>query len=153
MKNSILLFKLNNMLCGVCANEVERIIKYQSLKKPEDLPEFFDGIIEERGSGIPLIDLNKRFFGISTEFSKKTKVIISKENNGYKGNIGYMVDDVLYLHQASDYDMEKPAENILGHTSRYVKSILKKDGFAIPVYSLINVLSDEEALQLMGSMV
>jgi len=151
MKNSILLFKLNNMLCGVCANEVERIVKYQSGIKPEDLPGFFDGIVEERGISIPFIDLNKRFFGISTEPAKKTKIIICKENNGYKGNIGYMVDDVLHLHQASEYDMEKPAENIIGHSSRYVKSILKKDGFAIPVYSLSSILSDEEALQLTGS--
>jgi len=90
-----LTFKLNAEVYGINILNIKEIIDYGNVTQVPMMPEFIAGVINLRGSVVPVVDLALRF---SEKPSKRTKrssiVIIELECEEQKLEIGITVDVV-----------------------------------------------------------
>jgi purine-binding chemotaxis protein CheW len=138
----IVVFSLNNEVCGVESNQVFKIERYQKVRKLSDVPDFIEGLFELRGITLPVINLNKRFNLGSSEITKKSKIIISPVNEFL---FGFMVNDVFEILKLTGDDIENAPEAFerTGKTN-HLKKVGKKGDKVISILDMSKILSTEE---------
>ncbi len=141
----VVIFRLNNELCGAETSQVTEILKYQEAEKVPKMPRFLDGLINLRGRIIPVINLNKRFELGETDITKKTKIIITQINDGY---LGYIVNDVTEIVRFTKDELELTPEIINKTGNTYMKYVGKKGEKIVSILDLKGILSDKETVRL-----
>lgn len=141
----VVVFTLNDEVCGVETTQVKEIVKYESVTKMPDMPNFVDGVISLRGAVVPVVNLNKRFGLGETEITKKTKIII----NDVEGKlIGFIVNDVSEIIKIPAEDIEETPELIRETHNSYLKNVGRRGEELISILDLSAVLTDTEIKSL-----
>lgn len=141
----IVVFCLNDGICGVDTSQVREIVKYEDITKMPKLPRFIEGVINLRGNVVPIVNLNKRFKLGDTEITKKTKVIITQIEGRL---IGFMVNDVYEIIRLTSEDVEDTPELIKKVYNDYLKCVGKKGHKLISILDLGIILTDSELEEL-----
>src|SRR5690606_39813760 len=76
MVSQYLIFSLGGEQFAVGTLRVREIIEYGNLTSVPMVPAFIRGVINLRGSVVPVIDLNARFGRARTETSRRTCIVI-----------------------------------------------------------------------------
>ena len=122
--------------------EVLSVIKTTPL--PSAL-EFLAGVINLRGSIIPVVDLRKKFGLPAVEDTVDTSIIIVEiEANGEKTVIGAIVDAVKGVLNCEEKDLEAPPKFGMRLNSHLVQAIAKRDGAFIVILDTDKVFSETE---------
>ena len=138
-------FNLNGQLFGAEAMQVFQIIRYQEATKIPRMPKFIEGIINYRGSVLPVINLARRFDTGELEVTKKTKILVSKIDDKYAG---FIVNDVSEIIKFSEEDIEPAPFIVSSEANAYLKKVGKKDGRLISIVDLGKILNDSEIKRL-----
>ena len=113
--NQYLTFMLSGETYGINILDIKEIIEYGNLTPVPMMPDFIAGVINLRGSVVPIINLKLRFGGNTTEIGKRTSiVIIEVGNNDRKNEIGIIVDIVNEVIDLAESDIE-PAPSFGAH--------------------------------------
>jgi len=144
----IVVFSLNDGICGVDTSQVKEIVKYEEVTKMPKMPKFIEGVINLRGNVVPIVNLNKRFRLGDTEITKKTKVIITHIDGKF---IGFLVNDVYEIISLSSEDIEETPDLIRKVYNDYLKCVGKKGDKLISILDLSIVLTDSELEELEDS--
>lgn len=102
MENKWLTFWMDSQLFGVSIAGVEQIIGMQPITGVPEYPPYARGIINLRGSIIPLIDLRLRLGRAEVAYNERTCIIINQVEDS---QLGFIVDEV-------DEVVEIPADYI-----------------------------------------
>jgi purine-binding chemotaxis protein CheW len=94
-------FSLNNEMYAIDAMHVQEIIELVNITKVPHLPEFLKGVINLRGTIIPVVDLKLKFGMTADGYKKHTCVIVTGFSGGVMGLIVDSVSDVLYIPDKS----------------------------------------------------
>jgi purine-binding chemotaxis protein CheW len=94
-------FSLNDEEYAFDALNVREIIEFGNVTKVPHLPDFFKGVINLRGTIIPVVDLKQKFGMESGNYQKHTCVIVTEFSKGVMGVIVDAVSDVMYLADES----------------------------------------------------
>jgi len=86
----VTVFKIDNEEYAFDIEEVQEIIRYDTITPIPDAPQYVEGVLNLRGAVIPIISLPKRL-GYECNITDKTKIIVCSIDNE---NIGFIVDDV-----------------------------------------------------------
>ena len=90
-----LTFTLRDEVFAMDIRRVREIIQYSSMTAVPHMPEFVRGVINLRGSVVPVIDLHSRFGRGRSDIGKKTCIVIfDGSREGEKLELGLMVDAV-----------------------------------------------------------
>ena len=90
-----LTFLLGGEMYAIGILNVKEIIEYGQLTEIPMMPAFIRGVINLRGSVVPVIDLAARFGGNQTETSRRTCIVIIELSSGdERHDIGVVVDAV-----------------------------------------------------------
>lgn len=92
-----LTFTLGGETYGIEILKVQEIRSYEIATKIANTPDFIKGVINLRGSIVPIVDLRMRFNLSSVEYNDFTVVIILNLNNRIIGIVVDSVSDVLAL--------------------------------------------------------
>jgi purine-binding chemotaxis protein CheW len=104
-----LTFTLGGEMFAIEIDNIKEIIEYGSLTEVPMMPGFIRGVINLRGSVVPVVDLSVRFGRNKTEISRRTCiVIIEVEGDGEKHDIGVMVDSVSEVLEIPRSEIEPP---------------------------------------------
>ena len=104
-----LTFLLGGEMFAIAILNIKEIIEYGSLTEVPMMPGFIRGVINLRGSVVPVVDLSARFGRSRTEVSRRTCiVIIEVENGDEKHDIGVMVDSVSEVLEIPRSEIEPP---------------------------------------------
>ncbi|RXE59716.1 chemotaxis protein CheW [Acetivibrio mesophilus] len=141
----IAVFSLNDEICGVDTSQVKEIVKYEEVSKMPRMPRFIDGVINLRGSVVPIVNLNKRFKLGDMEVGKKTKVIITDIEDKL---IGFVVNDVFEIIRLSADEIEPTPDIIKKVYNDYLKCVGKKGEKLISILDLSIILTDSEIGEL-----
>ncbi|AGB19177.1 chemotaxis protein CheW [Thermoanaerobacterium thermosaccharolyticum] len=145
MLNQIVIFKLNDEEFCVDIMDVLEIIRMQTITKVPDVPSFVEGIINLRGTVIPIIDLKKRLKLKLTNYDDDTRIIIIKIN---EKSIGFIVDSVTeVLHVENDSIKEAP-DIIAGIGKEYIESVVSYDDRLIINLDLEKILTENEKKEI-----
>jgi purine-binding chemotaxis protein CheW len=141
----VVVFTLNDEVCGVETNQVKEIVKYESITKMPEMPKFIDGVISLRGTVVPVVNLNKRFGLGDTEITKKTKIII----NDIEGKlVGFIVNDVSEIIKIQAEDIENTPDLIKENQNSYLKNVGRRGEELISILDFSAILSDTEIKSL-----
>jgi purine-binding chemotaxis protein CheW len=107
-----LTFVLGNEEYGVEILKVQEIRSYEAATKIANTPDFIKGVINLRGSIVPIVDLRMRFKLSKAEYNDTTVVIILNLNNRTMGMVVDGVSDVLELKSSQISSVPELVSNI-----------------------------------------
>jgi len=144
-----LTFMLGGKVYGLEILNIKEIIEYGEITEVPMTPDFISGVINLRGSVVPVIDLSQRFSGQSTEYTKRTSIIILEVNNDdLRIEIGVtvdMVNEVLDIHP----NEVEPAPSLGNQIqTTFIRGMAKIDGNLLILLDIENVLSVDELSQV-----
>lgn len=94
-----LTFMMDSRLMGLPLVSVEQIVIVQAITPVPEMPDYCKGIMNLRGSIVPVIDLRLRFGSPEIPYGEKTSIIICRVDDQLIGCIVDYVEDVLTVEE------------------------------------------------------
>ena len=151
-----LTFLLSGEMFAVGILNVKEIIEYGHLTEIPMMPSFIRGVINLRGSVVPVIDLSARFGGKVTELSRRTCIVIVEVSDELgdqvsRHDIGIMVDAVSEVLDIPGSEIEPPPSFGARIRADFIFGMGKVAGKFVIILNINKVLSVEEIAQLTGT--
>ncbi|MCB1176046.1 MAG: purine-binding chemotaxis protein CheW [Leptospiraceae bacterium] len=146
-ESQYLTFKCGEELFALAILNIKEIKGYTPPTSIPMMSRFIKGVINLRGTVLPIIDLNLRFGRESTKITKRTCVIIVEvitEAETEKMNIGLLVDGVSEVVDIPPAEIEKTPEFGSKVRNDFIKSIGKLNGKFVIILDIQKVLSIDE---------
>ena len=146
-----LTFLLNGEMFALAILNIKEIMEYSSLTEVPMMPGFIRGVINLRGSVVPVVDLSVRFGRDKTEISRRTCIVIIEVQgeDESKHDIGVMVDSVSEVLEIPRSEIEPPPAFGAKIRADFMHGMGKVAGKFVIILDADNVLSVEE-LSVLG---
>ena len=125
---------------AVPIEQIREIRTVESITKIPKAKSYVKGIMNLRGSIIPIIDVKEKLgldSGVNTNSSKQ-QVLVAEVNNSLTG---LLVDEVDQVMQTQTKDIE-PAPQVALESRNYVKGIVKSDKKLLVLLDVAKLLED-----------
>lgn len=148
-----LTFTLGGEVFAVGILNVKEIIEYGSLTEIPMMPPFIRGVINLRGSVVPVIDLTARFGGTPAEIGRRTCIVIVEmtqtvEGNDIRQDIGVIVDCVNEVLEIPAQEIEPPPAFGAKIRADFIQGMGKVAGKFVIILNVERVLSVDEMTML-----
>lgn len=145
-----LTFLLNGEMFAMGILAIKEIIEYGNLTTVPMMPAFVRGVINVRGSVVPVVDLAARFGRRNSEITRRSCIIIIEVNTaqGEEQDIGVLVDAVSAVMEIPATEIEPPPNFGARIRADFIRSMAKVDGRFVIVLDVDRVLSVEEMAML-----
>lgn len=135
-------FKLDEGEFGIDIMNVKEIIPYEDSINIPNTPKFIKGVINHRGSVIPIVNLKERFNMQTLEIGKDTRIIIINLDGK---EIGFIVDAASETLRLSEDNIETAPSMISGIDRKYLIGMGKIDEKRLLILiDLEKILTEEE---------
>ncbi|HNS14724.1 MAG TPA: chemotaxis protein CheW [Syntrophorhabdaceae bacterium] len=140
-----LTFQLGNEIFAVDVSNVREILEFTTVTKVPQTPEFMRGVINLRGSVVPVLDMRLKFGMTITERTVNTCIIVVEVSfEGDTTVIGALVDSVQEVFELEP-DQIEPAPKIGTQLkTEFIKGMGKRDEQFIIILDADKVFSSEE---------
>lgn len=141
MDGKYLTFFTESQLFGVPIADVVQIVGMQEITKIPEFPNYAKGIINLRGSIIPVIDVRLRFNKEEKEYDERTCIIVTQIHDLA---IGFIVDAVDAVTDIDDNNISPPPK-VSGNdiTNAYLIGIAKHEGKVVLLMDTEKILSND----------
>ena len=147
-----LTFSVGGEMFAVAILNVKEIIEYGHLTEIPMMPSFIRGVINLRGSVVPVIDLAARFGGKPTQPGRLTCIVIVEvEDEDSRHNIGIMVDAVSEVLDIPVSEIEPSPSFGARIRADFISGMGKVAGKFVILLNIDQVLSVEEIALLTGA--
>lgn len=147
-----LTFTLGGELYALGILSSKEIIDYGNLTEVPMMPVFVRGVINLRGSVVPVVDLLARFGKGSTPVAKRTGIVIvetaSETEDGVSQDLGIIVDAVNEVVEIGEQDIEPPPSFGAGIRPDFINDMAKRNGRFVILLNVSKVLSVDEMAAL-----
>ena len=128
---------------------IKEIIEYSSLTEVPMMPTYVRGVINLRGSVVPVVDLPVRFGKASSAVSKRTCiVIIDVQLGGDRHVLGLVVDAVNAVLDIPSNDIEPPPSFGASIRTEFIRGMVKINNKFVIVIDVDHVLAADEVQAL-----
>ena len=140
-----LTFLLGGEMFAVGILNVKEIIEYGNLTEIPMMPPFIRGVINLRGSVVPVIDLAARFGGAESQVGKRSCIVILEVSEGdFRHDIGIMVDAVSEVIEIPGSEIEPPPSFGARIRADFIQGMGKVAGRFVIILNIVRVLSVDE---------
>ncbi|MBS1161053.1 MAG: CheW-like protein [Proteobacteria bacterium] len=147
-----LTFSLGGEMFAVGILNVKEIIEYGSLTEIPLMPPFIRGVINLRGSVVPVIDLAARFANEPTVIGKRTCIVIVEiQEADTRHDVGIIVDAVSEVLEIPLSEIEPPPSFGAGLRADFIFGMGKVAGKFVILLNLEKILSIAEISTLTGA--
>lgn len=147
-----LTFVLGGEIYALGILNIKEIIDYGHLTEVPMMPSFVRGVINLRGSVVPVVDLAARFGKESTQIAKRTGIVIVETNNGLDEaviqDIGIIVDAVNEVVDIAQQEIEPPPSFGTGIRPDFISGMAKRNDRFVILLNVNKVLSVDEMTAL-----
>lgn len=123
-EKQFVVFRLGDEYYGFDILSIQEITRYQKPTQIPNMPEYMEGIINLRGSIIPVISLRKKFNMQEEKITEESRFIVLNLS-GQK--IGVLVDAVSRVAKINEEEIEVYQETVSDYKARYIAGLAKKD--------------------------
>ncbi len=127
---------------------VQEIIRYETLTRVPQSPEFIDGVLNLRGQVIPVMNLRKKFGLPPRELDKSTRIIVVEVK---KRVVGIVVDEVSEVLQISQDQIDPPPPMGTQVNANYISGMGKLEDHLVILLEIDKVLTQDEVAMMEGS--
>lgn len=144
-----LTFLLRNEMFAIGILNVKEILEYGMLTSVPMMPEFIRGVINLRGSVVPVVDLGARFGGKPCDIGKRTCIVIMEvSSDDGQQDIGVVVDSVSAVLDIPAGDVEPAPAFGARIRADFIDAMGKIDGKFVIILNVGKVLSVDELAML-----
>ena len=147
--NQYLTFNVDKEHFAINVANIREVLEFQSVTKVPRMPDYMRGIINLRGSVVPVLDLKMKFGLGQTDKSIDTSVIVTEIKLDEEDIvIGLLTDSVSEVVDI-DEDHIEPAPSIGANIdSSFIQGMGKKDDEFIIILNINKVLTSNELASL-----
>jgi len=139
--NQLVTFTLGDEEYGIAILKVQEIIGYPGFTKIPNMPSFVKGVINLRGSVVPVIDLRLKFAMQEREYDTYTVIAILEVKEKVIGVIVDAVSDVITLKED---EMQPTPDFSSGVKVEFISGMGRKGDTLIILLDIDRVLSEGE---------
>lgn len=138
-------FSLNDEIYGIDALSVHEIVELTNITRVPHLPDFIKGVINLRGTIIPVVDLKTKFNMKTGPYKKHTCIIVAEFKDSL---MGLIVDDVFDVLSVTRFSIQPPPEFGTKIRTDFIRGLLRSGDKLIIILDIDKVLSEEEAVKV-----
>ncbi len=146
-----LTFILEDEVFAVDVSQVREVLDMTTISKVPRSPEFMRGVINVRGSVVPVMDLRTKFALPHAETTVNTRIVIMEINaDNNKIVLGAVADSVNDVLELEPDQIEDPPEIGSRWRSDFIKGIGKHDEQFVIILDVDKVFSTDELAVAQG---
>lgn len=150
--NSYLTFKLGDEIFGANVAKVLNILEMTKITKVPKAPAYMKGVINLRGSVLPLIDTRIKFDLGETEYTPNTCILVLDiDLNGEPVHVGALVDSVQEVLEIDDSQIQPPPSIGSKYRSEFIEGMAKINDDFIMLLNMDLIFSTSELSLLRDS--
>lgn len=138
-------FQVDDREYAVDILKITEIIYYKPATPVPDSPDFVEGVVDLRGTVIPVIDLKKRLHLPSTTATRPNHILIVRFHDKM---IGIVVDEVKQVVQIDEGEIQSSQNFMERANSKYLQGVCKINERLVFLLSLDTLLTDDEQARL-----
>lgn len=140
-----LTFTLADEQYAVNVNEVKEVLEFTTVTRVPRTPEFMRGVINLRGSVVPVIDLRLKFGMEAGEKTIDTSIVVLEVDVGGTAlTVGALTDSVQEVISLADEAVEPPPRVGASISTEFIRGLGKYEDRFIILLNIDKVFSDEE---------
>lgn len=144
-----LTFKLEEEVYAVDVAKVREILDFPSITKVPRTPDFMRGVINLRGSVVPVVDMRLKFDMSKTEKSLNTCIVVVEVMlDNEPSVIGALADSVQEVIELDESQIEPPPKIGSRLKVEFLKGMGKIGDRFLMILDIDKVFSTEEVIQL-----
>ncbi|NVJ49503.1 MAG: chemotaxis protein CheW [Gammaproteobacteria bacterium] len=144
-------FELDENEYAISILRIQEIRGYEKTKALPNAQKYIVGVINLRGSVIPIIDLRVRFGIEKKSYSATTVVIIVHiKFNGRYRKVGLIVDGVNEVYDVNDSDIQECTDIMQNIDLKFIKGITALDEKMVTIIDLDKVFDFKDIEQVMA---
>ncbi|MDD2853825.1 MAG: chemotaxis protein CheW [Desulfuromonadaceae bacterium] len=137
-----LTFKLDEEVFALDVAKVREILEYTTVTKVPQTPDFMRGVINLRGSVVPVIDLRLKFGMSATEQSVNTCIIVTEvDMEGETILLGVLADSVQEVNEMEPAQIEAAPHIGTRLNTDFIKGMGKQDGNFVMILDIDRVFT------------
>jgi purine-binding chemotaxis protein CheW len=140
-KDKFLTFRIGEEGYGMDIRHITEIIGIQKITPVPDMPDYVVGVINLRGTVIPIMNVRRRFGLPIKEYDPRTCIIVI---NLDEASLGLIVDEVSEVITITEDCLEPPPRVSRGPNSRFIQSLGRVGDEARMILDTRKILYDDE---------
>lgn len=140
-----IVFFLGPTLFGVEIHQMVRIVRLVPITRVPRAPHFLEGVINERGQVVPVVDLHKRLALPLVEYGAKACILIAELG---AQPVGMLVDSVVGIWRLPGGSIQPAPEMVAQVNGVYLTGVAQHRNRLIILLDLSRVLTVQEIDQL-----
>ena len=147
-----LTFKLDEEIFALDVSKVREILEYSSVTKVPQTPDFMRGVINLRGSVVPVIDMRLKFGMSATEQSVNTCIIVTEvAMEGETILLGALADSVQEVDEMEPAQIEAAPHIGTKLNTDFIKGMGKQDGHFVMILDIDKVFNSDDLADIQGT--
>jgi purine-binding chemotaxis protein CheW len=147
-----LTFKLDEEIFALGIDKVREVLDYTSVTKVPQTPDFMRGVINLRGSVVPVVDMRLKFGMAKTEKTVNTCIIIVEINlEGETTVLGALADSVQEVLDLEPQQIEPAPKIGTKLRTEFIRGMGKRGEQFIIILDIDKVFSGEELSAVQGA--
>lgn len=149
--NQYVTFRLYGEVYAIDVGNAREIVGVPRLTRMPGTPGWVRGVMNLRGSVVPVVDLKHKFGMGPTEVTKDACILVVEFQMDDQANvIGLLVDAVVEVFELAPESIEEPPKFGTRYSPRYVKGMGRRGDVVFVVLDADKVLSESEVTAARG---
>jgi len=147
-----LTFRLGEEVFALDISQVREVLDYTNITRVPRMPEFMRGVINLRGSVVPVVDLRLKFGMSATERTVNTCIIIAEVAiEGERTLLGALADSVQEVIDLEPGQIEPPPRLGTSIHAQFIRGMGKRDEHFVIILDVDKVFSSDELSLVQGA--
>jgi len=140
-----LTFKLGDEVFALDVSQVREVLDLTLITKVPQAPDFLRGVINVRGSVVPVVDMRVKFGLSRTDDTTDTRIIVMElDLDGEMSTLGALADSVHEVVEMEPEQIEAPPKIGMRWKTEFIRGIGKRNDDFIIVLDIDRVFSMNE---------
>ena len=141
-------FRVGGEEFGLDVFQVHEILRYTEPTQVPKAPAFVEGVLDVRGTLVPVIDLRKRFELHELRYDDDTRIVLV-DFGGER--LGLVVDAVTEVLRCPETAVAPPPAFFKGLAAEFLRGIVRLENRLVVLLDLERILSSQERMALLFS--
>jgi purine-binding chemotaxis protein CheW len=138
-------FRLGEEVFAIDVTKTHEVLDYPAVTRVPQTPPFMLGVVNLRGSVVPVIDLRLKFGMPGAQQTRDTCIIVTEvEIEGEKAVIGIRVDAVLEVMELEEDGIAPPPRIGTKLKTEYIQGMANREGSFLILLNIERVFSSDE---------
>ena len=143
-ENSYINFKIGKEYFAISVYKVLEIIQFEQITQIPNSSDFIRGVINFRGTIVPVIDMHKRFNIEKPENENRMVVVVDMQNKEYNVTMGLLVDQVVNVIEFNYKSIRSVPDLGIRYNPEFLEGFVEMDDHFIMIMNVDRVLSVSE---------